>query len=678
MAESAAATAKTLATAKQYNDLRNDTLSTTLGHMHDGTNARVHTDDTIFALGTDKDIGQVLRSTALAANTVLAGVIEGTAATLAVAANSLLIGNITNDGDVGIYVSKAGNTHTAFLADGSTGDTILNAATGQSVDLYVAGAKEYDFSATTFDINGNTITNTGVLTLPTSTDTLVGRATTDTLTNKTLSAPTFSGAYSFGGTPTFGATMAGASTFSGVITLSATAAFTNASPFSIANGQTLTVSVTAQTVGAATLTVPNFAGVADTFAFITLAQTLSNKTLSAPTFSGAYSLGGTPTFGATMAGASTFSGAITLSATAAFTNASPFSVANGQTLTVSTTAQTVGAATLTVPNFAGVADTFAFITLAQTLSNKTLSAPTFSGAYSFGGTPTFGATMAGASSFSGAITLTAIGTALTVNANARVESLGIGVAPSATAGRLLVNSEAGGHQFGTIAAANTYITFNPVFTAAAGNTGIGLDLQGTITLAAGESGFGVELQPIFVESAGAGTHGIIAALRVLTRVTAGTGNVTDFVGIDIRAGTAQLTTTNATGLRVAAPTGATNNYAINVTSGDIFKAGTAYTNPAYVLEHWVTGRIVQFANRDGASDYPGLQTLSWVKEFAREHYELPLMTLKPKGGLFDRGDLLLASVEESYIYLFSHEERIEYLERENKALRQELVILQGG
>lgn len=39
----------------------------------------------------------------------------------------------------------------------------------------------------------STISNTGTLTLPTSTDTLVGRATSDTLTNKTLTAPIIEG-----------------------------------------------------------------------------------------------------------------------------------------------------------------------------------------------------------------------------------------------------------------------------------------------------------------------------------------------------------------------------------------------------------------------------------------------------------------------------------------------------
>ena len=48
----------------------------------------------------------------------------------------------------------------------------------------------------------STIVNTGTLTLPTSTDTLVGRATTDTLTNKTLTSPTLTTPLL--GTPTSG------------------------------------------------------------------------------------------------------------------------------------------------------------------------------------------------------------------------------------------------------------------------------------------------------------------------------------------------------------------------------------------------------------------------------------------------------------------------------------------
>jgi hypothetical protein len=57
----------------------------------------------------------------------------------------------------------------------------------------------------------SSIVNTGTLTLPTSTDTLVGKATTDTMTNKTLTAPVLSGSvtgtYTLAGTPTMGASV---------------------------------------------------------------------------------------------------------------------------------------------------------------------------------------------------------------------------------------------------------------------------------------------------------------------------------------------------------------------------------------------------------------------------------------------------------------------------------------
>lgn len=64
----------------------------------------------------------------------------------------------------------------------------LNVPTADTFDIQVNAVSQYEFSASTFNINGNTITNTGVLTLPTSTDTLVGKATTDTFTNKTFDA----------------------------------------------------------------------------------------------------------------------------------------------------------------------------------------------------------------------------------------------------------------------------------------------------------------------------------------------------------------------------------------------------------------------------------------------------------------------------------------------------------
>lgn len=141
------------ATASQYNNLRTDVL--------------VVPDDTLRNFGGDSDAGLLLRGSALSANTTLSGVIEGSAATLAVAANSMLIGNVTNDGDIAIYVSKGGNTHTAFLADGSTGDTIVNASSGQSVDVYIAGSKEIDYAtgAMAFQQATTVKTTTGALTI---------------------------------------------------------------------------------------------------------------------------------------------------------------------------------------------------------------------------------------------------------------------------------------------------------------------------------------------------------------------------------------------------------------------------------------------------------------------------------------------------------------------------------
>jgi len=71
-------------------------------------------DNVKLQLGTDGDIALVERASVLNANTALAGVIVGTPVTPAVAANSLIIGDITADGDMLFVTQTGGNSH-AFL-----------------------------------------------------------------------------------------------------------------------------------------------------------------------------------------------------------------------------------------------------------------------------------------------------------------------------------------------------------------------------------------------------------------------------------------------------------------------------------------------------------------------------------------------------------------------------------
>jgi hypothetical protein len=109
-------------------------------------------------------------------------------------------------------VSYLQDTNSLEVYDGSawigaTGDiTALTAGTGISITSATGPIPTVAIDSTVATLTGSqtltnktlttpvisSITNTGTLTLPTSTDTLVGRATTDTLTNKTLTSPIIS------------------------------------------------------------------------------------------------------------------------------------------------------------------------------------------------------------------------------------------------------------------------------------------------------------------------------------------------------------------------------------------------------------------------------------------------------------------------------------------------------
>jgi len=112
-------------------------------------------DDEKVTFGDDGDVVLMLRSTTLSADEELTDVIEGTSDHQGVAANSLLLSNITNDGDVLMLVSDGGSSKEFLLADSDSADLILghgmatvNLKTA-SGDVTLTAGDENVFSGTT-------------------------------------------------------------------------------------------------------------------------------------------------------------------------------------------------------------------------------------------------------------------------------------------------------------------------------------------------------------------------------------------------------------------------------------------------------------------------------------------------------------------------------------------------
>jgi hypothetical protein len=98
---------------------------------------------------------------------------------------------------------------------------------------------------------------------------------------------------------------------------------------------------------------------------------------------------------------------------------------------------------------------------------------------------------------------------------------------------------------------------------------------------------------------------------------------------------------------------------------DLFRNGTAYTNPDYVFEHYYTGEVRRAAGDSGAA-YGGLLPLRDVEKFAETHHQLP--RIGDARGIFERQDAALASLEEAYLYIFQLQQQLQELKARLAAL----------
>lgn len=194
-------------------------------------------------------------------------------AAITLKAGQRIYGNVTASDGASRFPTALNGDYFEFQ---TSGITAWNFVVNNSSILQIYGTQVIVGSGKPFGLTGSTsgttllqatATASGTLTLPAATDTLVGRATTDTLTNKTLTSPVMSTIVNTGTLtlPTSTDTLVGRAT---------TDTLTN---------KTLTSPVISTIVNTGTLTLPTST---DTLVGRATTDTLTNKTLASPTFSG--------------------------------------------------------------------------------------------------------------------------------------------------------------------------------------------------------------------------------------------------------------------------------------------------------------------------------------------------------------------------------------------------------
>jgi hypothetical protein len=401
-------------------------------------------------------------------------------------ANTVITGNLTVNGTTTTVNSTTVEIQNAFVFEGATADG-------------------FETTLSTVDPTADR-----TILLPNASDTLVGKATTDTLTNKSISLTnntvtftslelktacsdeTGSGALVFATSPTLVTPTLGVATATSVNKVAFTAPATG-STLTIADGKTLTASNSLTFTGTDSTSFA-FPGTSDTVVTLTATQTLTNKTLTSPTLT-------TPNIGAAIGTSLTATGGGVLVRPASTQDGIEIRGRAGGTgnwEVILTPATLTADRTFTFPD---ATTTVVGTDTTQTLTNKTLTSPTLT-------TPVLGTPSSG--------TLTSC-TGLPISTG--VSGLGTGVAtflatPSSANLISAITDETG---TGALVFANTPTLVTPVLGAATGTS---------VVLSAG-----AQSASLGVGTAASGTTGEIRATNAITsyysddRLKTKTGNI---------------------------------------------------------------------------------------------------------------------------------------------------------